>query len=146
MLSALATPVLHSSDVGVSASRTRRRFTTTYKLKILTAVADCTQHGDVAALLRREGLYASHLAAWRAAQRRGEYTDLTNPARRRGPRPRPADPSAKRIAALERQLAQATARAERAEAIVEVQKKVTALVDQMDRLPGASSAAPTGAR
>lgn len=131
MVPALSSPVLHSSDVEVSASRTRRRFTTAYKLTILTAAADCTQPGALAALLRREGLYASHLAAWHAAQRRGE---LTGPARRRGPRPMLADPRTKRIAMLERELAKATARAERAEALVEVQKKVAALLDQIDQV------------
>jgi hypothetical protein len=94
----------------------------------------------VAALLRREGLYSSHLAAWRAAQRRGE---LAGPARRRGPKPTPPDLHATRLADLERQLARATARAERAEALVAVQKKVAALWDQM--LPP-SDAAPTGRR
>src|SRR5690606_36149793 len=82
----------------------------------------------VAALLRREGLYSSHLATWRAAHRRGE---LTGPVPRRGPALKPVDPGVKRIAELERQLAKATARAERAEALVEVQKKVAALLDQI---------------
>ena len=146
MSSALASPVLHSSDVGVSSSRTRRRFTTAYKLKILTAVAECTQVGEVAGLLRREGLYSSHLAAWRAAQRRGELTVGTAPARRRGPTPTPPDPQAKRIGELERQLAKATGRAERAEALVEVQKKVAALLAQMDQPPRARTDGPTGSR
>ena len=125
---ALAPAVLLAHDVGVSASPARRRFTAAYKLKIVTAAAACTQPGDLAALLRREGLYSSHLAAWRAAHRRGE---LTGPAPRRGPTPTPVDPMMKRVADLERQLARARARAERAEALVEVQKKVAALLDQL---------------
>ena len=136
----LASSVVKSFDVAVSPTATRRRFTTAYKVKILAAAAGCVQPGDVGALLRREGLYSSHLAAWRAAQRRGE---LTGPARRRGPKRTPPDPSAKRIGDLERQLARATARAERAEALVAVQKKVAALWDQMT-LP--SDDAPTGRR
>lgn len=60
--SALASSVLDAFDVGVSTSRTRRRFTAAYKLKILAAATECTQSGDIGALLRREGLYASHLA------------------------------------------------------------------------------------
>jgi len=139
---ALPPVALHVHDVGVSPSRTRRRFTTAYKLSMLTAAARCTQPGDVAALLRREGLYSSHLAAWRAAQRRGE---LAGPSRRRGPRPRAANPQTKRVADLERQLAKATARAERAEALVAVQKKVAALLEQIDRIdPGTPS--PTNGR
>jgi|SRR5690606_8283880 len=130
---ALAPSVLLAHDVGVSASRTRRQFTAAYKLRIITAADACTKPGEVAALLRREGLYSSHLAAWRAANRRGE---LSGPvARRRGPAASQSDPEAeaarKRIAELERQLVRATARAERAEALVEVQKKVAALLDQI---------------
>jgi transposase len=66
----------------VSATRTRRRFTTAYKRQILTAAAACTKPGELGALLRREGLYSSHLAFWRAAQQRGEFQ---GPTKRRGP-------------------------------------------------------------
>lgn len=101
--------------------------------KIIADADACTKPGDVAALLRREGLYSSNLAAWRAANRRGE---LTGPAPRRGPKPAAPDATAaaagaRRIAELERKLARATARAERAEALVEVQKKVSALLNQL---------------
>jgi len=117
---ALAPVLVTAHDVGVSAQPTRRRFTGAYKLRIIAEAARCREAGEIAALLRREGLYSSHLAAWRAAERRGE---LTGPAPRRGPAPPPPNPSARRVAELERQLAKATARAERAEALVEVQKK-----------------------
>ena len=123
-----APTALLAHDVSVSAAPARRRFTAAYKLKIVTTADGCTQPGDLAALLRREGLYSSHLAAWRAAHRRDE---LTGPAPRRGPAPTPVDPTVKRVADLERQLARATARAERAEALVEIQKKVAALLDQL---------------
>ncbi len=112
-------------DVGVSAKRDRRRFTAAYKLQILQQVERCRAPGEVGALLRREGLYSSHLATWRAARRRGELAGL---AQRRGPKPALPDPRAKQIAELERQLAKTTARAERAEAIVELQKKVSQLL------------------
>lgn len=62
----LAPPLLPAHDIGVSSTRTRRRFTVAYKLKILEAAAQCTKSGDLGALLRREGLYTSHLAASRA--------------------------------------------------------------------------------
>ncbi len=125
---ALAPVLVTAHDVGVSAKPTRRRFTAAYKQRIIAEAARCREAGEIAALLRREGLYSSHLAAWRAAERRGE---LTGPAPRRGPTPTLPDASAKRVAELERQLAKATARAERAEALVEVQKKVAALLDQL---------------
>ena len=63
-------------DVGVSAKRDRRRFTAAYKLQILQQVERCRAPGEVGALLRREGLYSSHLATWRAARRRGELAGL----------------------------------------------------------------------
>jgi transposase len=112
-------------DVGMTDKAQRRRFTAAYKLKVLAEAKACRQPGELGALLRREGLYSSHLAAWRAAQRRG---DLTGPARRRGPRRSGTGPLTTRIAQLERQLAAAVKRADRAEAIVEVQKKVAILL------------------
>ena len=121
----LVPQLLHPHDTGVSPTRSRRRFTAAYKLKILEAAAQCTKPGDVGALLRREGLYTSHLTAWRTAARRGELAGLSQ---RRGPKPAPADPHVKQIATLERQLARATARAERLELIVAVQKKVAQLL------------------
>jgi transposase len=127
MSSALAPAQLIVHDTGVSASPSRRRFTAAYKRSILRDAARCSQPGDLAALLRREGLYSSHLAAWRAAERRG---DLAGPIKRRGPTATPVDPQAKRVAELERQLAKTTARAERAEGLVALQKKVAELFGQ----------------
>ena len=120
MSSSLASLPLPVQDVGVSPHRDRRRFTAAFKLKILEEAARCVEPGALGALLRREGLYSSHLAAWRAAAKAGA---LTGPARRRGPKPVPVDQSAPRILGLERALAKATARAEHAEALVELQKK-----------------------
>ena len=125
MSTALAPTPLLSHDTGVSPTRSRRRFAATYKLQLLEAAAQCTQPGALGALLRREGLYSSHLTAWRAAARRGELAGL---AQRRGPKPTVPHPCVKRIAALERDLKRATARAERAEVIVELQKKVSQLL------------------
>jgi transposase len=79
----------------------------------------------VGALLRREGLYSSHLATWRAARDRGE---LMGPVKKRGPTTQIADPRDKKIAELEREAARWRKRAERAEALVEVQKKLAALL------------------
>ncbi len=91
------------------------RFTAVYKLKIIADPDAGAAPGDVAALLRRKGLYSPNLAAWRAANRRSE---LTAPARRRSPKLAAPDPSAataaRRIVELERKLARATAHAERA--------------------------------
>ena len=123
VLLSLAPALLLSSDVGVSSTRTRRRFTAAYKRQILDAAAACTQPGEIGALLRREGLYSSHLTAWRAAARRGDA--LT---RRRGPTPAVPNPLTKRVVELERALQQATVRAERAELIIDAQKKFSQLI------------------
>jgi len=131
-------PLLHQ-DTGVSPTRTRRQFTTAYKRRILAAAEACTKPGELGALLRREWLYSSHLSVWRAAERRGE---LQGPAKRRGPTPTTPDPAIKRIAALERELAKATARAERAELIIDAPKKFSQLLG----LSLLQAAAPTETR
>jgi transposase len=111
-------------DVQVTSTPRRRRFTAKYKLDIVRQADACTKSGELGALLRREGLYSSHLTDWRRARERGE---LLKPPKVGRP-PKAANPNAKRIAELERQLAKATARAEHAEALVELQKKVAALL------------------
>ena len=125
MVDAIAVAGKKTHDMGMTDKAQRRRFTAAYKLKVLAEAKAYRQPGEFGALLRREGLYSSHLAAWRAAQRRG---DLTGPARRRGPPRSGITPLTTRIAQLERQLTAAVKRADRAEAIVEVQKKVAALL------------------
>lgn len=109
---------------GMPEKAQRRRFSASYKQKILTEAARCTQSGELGALLRREGLYSSHLAGWREAARRGHLRERSP---RRGPPKHAPAPQTARIRQLERQVAAAVRRAERAEAIVEVQKKVAAL-------------------
>lgn len=113
-------------EVEVLAKAERRRFTVEYKRRILQEADACTKSGELGALLRREGLYSSHLASWRAARARGELKGLS--AKKRGPKARPVPAEAKRILALERENRRLRARAERAEALVELQKKVAALL------------------
>jgi hypothetical protein len=91
-----------------------------YKRRVVREADACKTAGAVGALLRREGLYSSHLAAWWAARDRGELAGRAKP---RGPAPRVVDPRDKRIAELERETARWQRRAERAEALVDVQKK-----------------------
>ena len=113
-------------EVEVLAKAKRRRFTLEYKRRILREADRCREAGEIGALLRREGLYSSHVSAWRAARERGERGGPG--ARKRGPEAKPADPSAKRIAELERENRRLRHRAERAEALVEVQKKLSQLL------------------
>ncbi len=113
-------------EVEVLAKAERRRFTTEYKRRVLQEADACTKSGELGALLRREGLYSSHLAAWRSARARGELSGLS--PRKRGPKARTPHPDAKRILQLEGENRRLRARAERAEALIEVQKKVAALL------------------
>ncbi len=113
-------------EVEVVAKATRRRFTAEYKREILREAEACTNPGAIGALLRREGLYSSNLTTWRAQRERGELAGLT--PKRRGPAPKPKNPLAAKVAALERQVSSEKARADRAEALVELQKKVAELL------------------
>lgn len=113
-------------EVEVLAKAERRRFTAEYKRKILKEADACTKPGELGALLRREGLYSSLLATWRAARQRGEISGL-NP-KKRGPKGRIRDLRDKRIAELERENRRLKRRAARAEALVEVQKKLSEIL------------------
>lgn len=112
-------------EVQVLAQAERRRFTVEYKRRILQEADSCSKAGELGALLRGEGLYSSHLAAWRAARARGEFSGLSS--KKRGPKARAVHADAKRILQLERENRRLRVRAERAEALVELQKKVAAL-------------------
>jgi transposase len=115
-----------TEDVQVAAKPRRRTYTAEYKRRILKEADACTTPGAIGALLRREGLYSSHLVVWRRARGRGELAALT--PKKRGRKPTPVDPRDRKIAELERQLAHMTGRAERAEALVDVQKNLAALL------------------
>src|SRR5438093_7773466 len=110
----------------VVAKAQRRRFTAEYKRRIVREADRCTQPGEIGALLRREGLYSSHLTTWRAARDPGELAGLA--PKPRGPKATPPDPRDKKIAEQEREIVRWKQRAERAEALVELPKKVAALL------------------
>jgi transposase-like protein len=112
-------------ETEVVAKPARRRFTLEYKRRIVREADGCKTPGAVGALLRREGLYSSHLAVWRAARERGE---LAGAPKKRGPVPRAVDPRDETITAQAREIARWKHRAERAEALVELQKNVAALL------------------
>src|SRR2546427_1310602 len=113
-------------ETEVVAKAQRRRFTAEYKRRIVREADRCTKPGELGALLRREGLYSSHLTTWRAARDRGELAGLA--PKPRGPKATPPDPRDKKIAEQEREITRWKQRAERAEALVELQKKVAALL------------------
>jgi transposase len=109
----------------VEAKARRRSFTTAYKLDVLRRADGCRRPGEVAALLRREGLYSSHLCVWRKARASGEMNPTA--PKKRGPVPTVPDARDRTIAEQERTIAKLVARAERAEQLIELQKKVAEL-------------------
>ena len=108
------------------AKPTRRRYSAEYKLRILQEADASTGPGAIGALLRREGLYSSNLTAWRKQQEKGKLEGLSQ--KRRGPLPKEKNPLADKVKALERETARLRARAERAEGLVELQKKVSEIL------------------
>ena len=118
-----------STDSEVSSKARRRVFTAEYKRKILLEAeghAASGRSGEIAAMLRREGLYSSHLTSWRQARARGELSGLA--PKKRGPPALAPNPLARKLLQVEREVARWKRRAERAEALVEVQKKVSELL------------------
>jgi transposase len=111
------------TEVEVVAKAERRRFTAQYKQKVLGEADHCKQPGEIGGLLRREGLYWSNLANWRKQRERGELAGLST--KKRGPKRREKNPLAERVRELERDNRRLKRRAERAEGIVELQKKVS---------------------
>jgi len=101
----------------------RRRFTAEYKLRILREADACKGDGDLGALLRREGLYSSHLATWRRQRDKVATSGMKD--RKRGPKPKGIDPQVKR---LERENARLKRRLEEAETIIDFQKKLSKLL------------------
>jgi len=113
-------------EVEVLAKAARRRFTAEYKLKVLREADHCKGSGEIGALLRREGLYWSSLSNWRKQRERGELAGLRG--KRRGPRREEKNPVAERVRELELDNARLKRRAERAEGLVELQKKVSEIL------------------
>lgn len=109
----------------VSAKAKRRTFTAEYKRRILREADACKKQGELGALLRREGLYSSTLSSWRVARDRGEIAGLS---KKRGRKAKDVDGRDQIIAEQQREIAKLKKRAERAEALVEIQKKVSQLL------------------
>ena len=117
---------LSPSEVEVAAKPTRRRYTAEYKHRILREADTCTRPGELGALLRREGLYSSNLTVWRKQRERGEIEGLSQ--KKRGPSSKEKNPLAAKVATLERENRRLRARSERAEGLVELQKKVSEIL------------------
>lgn len=110
----------------------RRRFTAEYKRSIVERY-DALGRGEQGALLRREGLYSSHIDAWRKLREAGVLTGLAT--KRRGPKAKtpPADDREK--AELKRKVARLERKLKQAETIIEIQKKVAQALKELDETP-----------
>lgn len=104
----------------------RRRFSAEEKLRIVEEAEACTEPGEIGALLRREGIYSSYLSRWRQARDRGQLTALG--AQRRGRKPATDAALVREVARLRRENERLKARLDQAEAIIEVQKKLSQLL------------------
>lgn len=118
--------VRHAPDPEVSVRAKRRRFTAEYKLRIVRAVEAARDPGEIGALLRREGLYSSHLASWRKQYRDGALRGLA--AKKRGPARQRASAEALHVQQLERELARLQKRLDVAETIIAFQKKASEIL------------------
>jgi len=114
------------ADPELSKRRRRRTFSAQEKLRILGETDRAAETGGVGAMVRREGIPSSSLTEWRRQRAAGTLTALA-PARR-GPKAAPPDPLAAELAAERRENARLRKRLERAEAIIDFQKKVSDLL------------------
>src|SRR5712672_708356 len=112
-------------DPEVVARAKRRRFTAEYKQKILAQTDAAKGSGDIGAVLRREGLYSSHLTKWRREREDGILEGLT--PQRRGPKVK-ADPVAGENQKLRRENERLADQLRKAEIVIDVQKKVAMLL------------------
>lgn len=112
-------------DPEVLEQQGRRRFTAAYKAGVVREALNCREHGEIGALLRREGLYSSHLYKWRAQYERGALRALADDTR--GPQST-HHPLEEEVQRLRKQNARLEGRIKQAEAIIEIQKKVSEML------------------
>jgi transposase len=121
-LKSVTKPTVERPDPEVPEKAQRRQFSAAYKQWILEEADRCTELGQIGALLRREGLYSSHLSTWRSQR------EHALAAQRRGRKPSAQFGPAARIAELERDNERLHQQLEQAQAIIEVQKKLSELL------------------
>ena len=119
---------LGSGEVDLSHP-TRRKYSADFKLRILEEASRCSEPGAVMAMLRREGLYSSHLRRWRLEQAKGGAGALAG--RKPGPAPRPQEPLEARAKELEKENRVLKRKLKRAEWLLEIAKKGAELMEKM---------------
>lgn len=110
-------------DPEVPERPTRRKFSAAYKQRILQEADRCTEPGQLGELLRREGLYSSHLITWRKQRERGVLSGLA--PQKRGRKRNPKAPLMQENQRLRREIEGLTSELKKAETIIEVQKKLS---------------------
>jgi transposase-like protein len=113
-------------DPEVPEKKPRRKFTAKYKLRILAEADACSQPGQLGALLRREGLYSSNLTTWRKQKAQGILQAMS--PKKRGRKRKQKNPLAKQVAQLEKENRRLQDKLKKAEAIIEVQKKISEIL------------------
>jgi len=113
-------------DPEVREKAVRRKFTAEYKLRILKEAESFKERGQIGAMLRREVLYSSDLTAWRQQLKKGTLKALS--PKKRGPKHKRLDPSARRVIELERENERLKKKLKQTETIIEVQKKVSEIL------------------
>ena len=113
-------------SVEILEKPTRRSFPGPYKLAILAEADSCTEPGALGELLRREGLYSSHLTCWRKQRESGILAGLT--PKRRGRKAKAKDPVADENQRLKRENERLKEQLRQAELIIDVQKKVSEML------------------
>ena len=108
----------------MSSKATRRRFSGEFKAEVLREGDACAK-GEIGGLLRRHGLYSSHLSVWRKERDRAAHDRLS---KKRGRKPAERNPLSPRVAELEREVRQLEGKLKKAELILDIQKKVAALL------------------
>ena len=116
----------HFPDPEVPEKAIRRKFTAKHKLRILQEVDRCTTQGQIGTLLRREGIYSSNLTTWRRQREQGTLEALS--PKHRGPKVKNTAPSVRRIVELERENNQLKQKLKQAETIIDVQKKLSEIL------------------
>jgi transposase-like protein len=104
----------------------RRKFSAAEKNRILNLADNCTGPGEIGALLRREGIYSSHLATWRKHRRTSELAMLAE--QKRGPKTNQATADARQVLELQRENARLRDKLAKADLIIDVQKKLSTLL------------------
>ena len=125
-------PLSPSIDSEVVAIAKRRSRSNADKRRIVLAAAACTRPGEIGALMRREGVYSCALATWRRQYAAGELNGAES--KKRGPKASPAREELKQLALVTRERDKLRVQLSNAQLVIEVQKKVAALLEQLEPL------------